>query len=839
MALPGWGCFGQVDQFLFCCAKSLHVAGMRRKCFGPDKLYNVSQAEHCCDGDYSQKLFDALAPGITGGNLRAWELDMALHLLESYLMGHDHMRENIWELLAQALTVRGMIAYNEEIAAATRFTNELGTEAEKEVADAVSRRLHRAHQVIEALHHVVLQQVAWKTDRAPFSVHPSEPEVQKIFWPIGVLYSEVSVALDRLAFYQPVRGRGSLKFGSGERLPGASLGDDICIAVAVVGRWARKGLVTVWSLLRQRSEDGRALRIFVLGDPVGLIDWDEAVAEALAGAEQSGEIQVAERLRQARVEQINISASPFFQRYLGRLPESCVRGSGFRPELFARMICHELLPAEVRRCLVIDIGDVLLFDDVAGLWDFGEEFGANDVLAAGWHYSKIRKPSEMNGGVVLYDLQRMRAWNWTEDTLAAAELALARHGPEACEWDQDIINVLRDYVYRGDASRPQVAKLPCRWSLIPSMEWKVGWNSPGRVQPAMWEQKRYPGILSADRVEVYCPSSVELLQMAYASITPEVQRLQLASIELEGTDLRPEYPQGTRARFSGPGCTCGEKVALLHVPGTMKRWPWLRRLFLVHRPAGLRDLEEDEEGREESEDPPGWSDADMEGILSTTMIMARSEGKVASFKNCATMPTPADQLYRQVVWEKGLHRPGSDSSPLIVAIDAGRPEAGARVALGATMAGNEFQGLDLEMGRHRWRLRWNPWGPVLAESKVLQDLSVGIAWVSLDSQRGMLAAGLLVRREEEPLLTFSLSEKASRFLQSMGTRLGVWLSSGAGWGPGGHEEAQGAPPVSWLVCSCALAPEAQQAQPQLPSAKAPSWQLCPDSKDQYVPPEEL
>ncbi|CAE8684673.1 unnamed protein product [Polarella glacialis] len=706
-----------------------------------------------------------------------------------------------------------------------------------------ARRLHRASQVMEVFHHAVLQQNAWATDRTLYAVRPSEPAVRKAFWPIGQLHIGVTDALDHISFYQPLGDRGLRLEEPEPESENKVQAGDICVAVAVMGRWARQGMVTVWSMLRHRRDDGRRLRLFVLGDSVGLADWDEAVAEVLAATGRQGGLGgVATRLEESSTERIDISQSEFFLTYLRRLPRRCKAGKGFRQELFARMLVHELLPPEVQRCLVIDIGDVLFFDDVADLWDFGDSFNSTDVLAAGWHFSKIPKPSEMNGGVVLYNLKQMRAHNFTSDSLYAARIAVSTYGPEACEWDQDIINVLRQHVYPTKANQPRVVRLPCRWSLIPSMEWKLGWNSPGLSQPEVWEHKRYPGILSAEWVEVYCPSSVELLQMAYASLQPVVRQRLLASIEIEGTPLEPEYAAELTARFSGPGCECGEKVSLLHLPGTMKYWPWLRRLFTFHWPPGLALKQPDQEIAAQADD---LSSPDMDGLFSTSMLMGQIEGWVANFKNCATMPTPADRQYRMVVWAKSAQRPGIRSSAVSLAFNPGNPLAGARLALGSTVGG-EFRGLDLEISREGWFLRWNPWGPILASYEQVKPTGGSLAWVYLDSHRHLFAAGQLPAHRslpltssadenegEDPMISGMLPAGVSSFLASLGDSLEVWLSAGAGWGPGGLSEADGSPAVHWLICNCGTAGVAEEEEeitprpPHPPHLGAPSWQLCP------------
>ena len=42
----------------------------------------------------------------------------------------------------------------------------------------------------------------------------------------------------------------------------------------------------------------------------------------------------------------------------------------------------------------------------------------------------------------------MRRWNFTGHTLEAARQGLRRFGATACQWDQDIINILFQIVYK-------------------------------------------------------------------------------------------------------------------------------------------------------------------------------------------------------------------------------------------------------------------------------------------------------------------------------------------------------------------------------------------------------
>lgn len=54
--------------------------------------------------------------------------------------------------------------------------------------------------------------------------------------------------------------------------------------------------------------------------------------------------------------------------YFSRLPSECA-ATNMSKALYARLLCHELLPKDVERAIAIDLGDILVFDDILGLWE--------------------------------------------------------------------------------------------------------------------------------------------------------------------------------------------------------------------------------------------------------------------------------------------------------------------------------------------------------------------------------------------------------------------------------------------------------------------------------------
>ena len=54
--------------------------------------------------------------------------------------------------------------------------------------------------------------------------------------------------------------------------------------------------------------------------------------------------------------------------YFSRLPSECA-ASNMSKALYARLLCHELLPLDVERAIAMDLGDILVFEDILGLWE--------------------------------------------------------------------------------------------------------------------------------------------------------------------------------------------------------------------------------------------------------------------------------------------------------------------------------------------------------------------------------------------------------------------------------------------------------------------------------------
>merc|ERR1712008_662075 len=141
--------------------------------------------------------------------------------------------------------------------------------------------------------------------------------------------------------------------------------------------------------------------------------------------------------------------------------------------------------------------------------------------------------------------------------------------------DQSIINILhsrrKDFGYPGPSP---VMILPCRWSVFPAPEWQPHWNSPEMWLPEVRDRKRYPGVVSTGRVEVFCPDELDLLSAwAFLPVSDEEESKQarvrtFAYHEGSKTDRYCTPRTGSRRC-----CRCGERASVVHVAGDLKNWP--------------------------------------------------------------------------------------------------------------------------------------------------------------------------------------------------------------------------------------------------------------------------
>ncbi|CAE7662548.1 ANTR1 [Symbiodinium pilosum] len=350
-------------------------------------------------------------------------------------------------------------------------------------------------------------------------------------------------------------------------------------------------------------------------------------------------------MQQVRFDYIDIFLHPRMIQYFRRLPDECA-STNMSKALFARLLCHELLPLDVERAIAIDLGDILVFEDILGLWNEGDLLQADELLAAASHRAveetlRHTKPTTLNGGLVLYEVARMRTSGYTEDTLRAARGGLERNYHHFCMWDQDIINAMHQDLWGGR----RVRVLPCRWSLFPVAGWQFFWNTPSFWLSEFIELRRYPGFLGVDHFEHFCPGPVLMLHSMFAFGSKRDRKLARDVALVQG--IRNELPGSSIHGPDGSKCLCGEKAALLHVPSTMKLWPWVQRLFSFHSPPFLpraNDAAMFQSRAEQGEEIGGgfWGaegERELASMRTGTFRWAMSVGATIVSQNCATMPT--------------------------------------------------------------------------------------------------------------------------------------------------------------------------------------------------------
>ncbi|CAE8606502.1 unnamed protein product, partial [Polarella glacialis] len=110
-------------------------------------------------------------------------------------------------------------------------------------------------------------------------------------------------------------------------------------------------------------------------DPSGLEHWRLAAQELLDHREGK------DLLQGVSFEYLDFEAHPAFRSFLRRYPKGCTWGAAGKA-IVARVVCHLVLPPSVDRVISIDLGDILVLDDIKKLWDLGHRMEDHHLLAA-------------------------------------------------------------------------------------------------------------------------------------------------------------------------------------------------------------------------------------------------------------------------------------------------------------------------------------------------------------------------------------------------------------------------------------------------------------------------
>lgn len=717
-------CWQHIESVVDCCAD------VGRECFVPKGTQNRS-FDDCCGARAMQGLADRIRLLVPTSDIHDLAgLTMLLKVVITII--HTHSLD-AWEVLAQVLTRRAVMRYDKLIENGGHAFFDTVPE-QREEAMAVGRELNYAAQFSEAFFQALWYSHAQRSAQAPVEVDFAE--LLPAFSGTLRNYETVQAALDVLT-YSPL-GRNGQSFSLPR--PADSPREAVVLVVTVVGAWADVGVVTFWSVLRHCTAP---LRVFVFGDAAGLRDWRRMLGEARQAA--PGLVEA------VRFDYVDVFANPRMRAYLARLPPGCAQ-TNMSIALFSRLICHELLPPDVNRAIAMDLGDVLVFDDVVDLWRQGDLLRDDELMAAASHRSleeswRATKPTNFNGGVVLYEVSRMRRANYTEDTLRAAREGLERGYNHFCAWDQDIINVMHEDLWGGRGVRT----LPCRWMLFPVTGWQFFWNTPG-FWPRGLSGRRYPGLLAANHVEHFCPDEMGLMHSIFAFEQDDKIEYVREMALVQGFQNR--QPGATVYAPDGSPCICGERAALLHVPSTMKLWPWVHRLFDHHSPTFARPSGKGANFKLRKEQGPelgggfwgGESAKDLEATDAAMLSFAADRGLTMEAGNCSTLPTTPNAYSR--VDFRGWDRPLSFT---VAARTTTATDAHVLVGnITSFPAGQRFAGNGLEVvfGLHddtASAIRLGVHGATLAShaGSTLQrpeGLSWASVWVRLDAS-GLVEAG--------------------------------------------------------------------------------------------------
>lgn len=221
--------------------------------------------------------------------------------------------------------------------------------------------------------------------------------------------------------------------------------------------------------------------------------------------------------------------------------------------IFWTILPHEVMPASVHRALLFDTGDVLVLGDVYEMWRLFDKFNADQMVGMA-QVSVFDMPLLVNSGIALYDLEKMRAGNFTsrfqsvdcgvnKRSLLAAQVAmdqLCRQSPEL--WFE----------------------LPSAWHYIPNYDFPLQ------------SRMAFAGLVSPYRIDHPCSSTPELLsyliqvQVQGEQNTMDAWLSRLSDGILLQQDMDRDHTHNLH---------CGAKIQVLHCTSTFKTYPWARRLF--------------------------------------------------------------------------------------------------------------------------------------------------------------------------------------------------------------------------------------------------------------------
>lgn len=578
-------CFPSLLVFLACCPSPELVPWDEVAKVCPPEQLPSAQKDACCGptGLRAELVMQVLhGSGLAEFRGDSAERQHTLQVLERLLLDFDPNNVEVWKLLAAGSATDACLEADSimdawaEASQAQAITSQALFDFLQR-SEAVSRRLTKAALRLETLQQHLLGWLAVHTARAFPEVDPEElrPDLAELLpYYESVIATHKHFAFEFIPELEELTSRRRNSLLIDPEAPTVNL------LVLNLGRSAAIAFATLWSLLKRRTVP---LRVFVLGDPAGLKDWQVAT-------EQLGMVDAASSwLQQVAWEYVDFTSSPKFQEYIGRFPAACGTGALGRA-LLARLLGPELLPADVRHVIALDVGDVLVLDDIRELWAEFAAFEEHELVAA----AEVPALHHISGGLVLYNLAKMRMRNWTAMTLEAAKYSLETTGD--CIHDQSILNSLHHYALNGGERqlRSPVRILSCHSMLVPALDWQLFWNSPEMFLPEMQMGRRYPGLVSSSHFQTYCPDGLDLLSGASFFVGAAKARNRQAAIAQ--VSRHQQCSKVAAPSIEPRCCLCRERALLVHIPGDMKQWPFVRSLLKQHLPpvAGWEEMALDE-----------------------------------------------------------------------------------------------------------------------------------------------------------------------------------------------------------------------------------------------------
>eukprot|EP00929_Paragymnodinium_shiwhaense_P077154 TRINITY_DN39713_c0_g1_i2.p1 TRINITY_DN39713_c0_g1~~TRINITY_DN39713_c0_g1_i2.p1 ORF type:complete len:675 (-),score=92.68 TRINITY_DN39713_c0_g1_i2:26-2050(-) len=340
------------------------------------------------------------------------------------------------------------------------------------------------------------------------------------------------------------------------------------IVVNAIGSYGGNAGPTLRSLLAHTS---RLLKIHVLGDAEGWRSFSAVV-----------DLLPSDLAARAEFAFVHLWEHPRYLQRLVELPRGCLNSFMGHSAYIRGIFMHEVLSESIEKAIYIDIGDVLVFGDIAEFWGLFHKFTDRQLVGValesgrfrtrasrlyssggrafpGWHEDKW-----INTGVLLLDLARQRQRDWTGQVLR-----LSWEDPDRCSQ--------ADMSLLGWAMllQPEVwFEVPSAWHYVPSAYWQIAEHDLGHVAKDWPKELRdfqlFPGLFGVRDMRHACPQWPELVG-SQVLVNQQAAQLTAPIAMLHGNTGRGLYFSGDTA--------CGQRVKLLHMVSHYKWLPWARKLL--------------------------------------------------------------------------------------------------------------------------------------------------------------------------------------------------------------------------------------------------------------------